>query len=320
MKSNETPKTLLEVIRYFSDERVAFEYMRDRRWPNGVTCPRCGSDRVHFIDSRMIWRCNGCVKQFSVKVGTIFEDSPIKFSKWLPAMWLIANCKNGISSYELARDLQVTQKTAWFMLHRIRLAMQSGSFDKPLSGEVEADETFIGGKFANMHVSKRAKIRASGTKGRGPVDKMAVMGLLERHGDVRVFVLPSTNVQHIGTQVRAHVMKGSKLYTDNWAAYKTLRHEYDHQWVSHMDEYVRGNVHTNGLENFWSLLKRSIKGTYVSVDPWHLFRYCDEQAFRFNLRKVTDGERFSEVVSKVAGKRLTYNELTGKVLAAEITA
>lgn len=185
MSKAQDPQTLLEVIVLFADEQRAFECIRDRRWPNGVSCPRCGCDRVKFMESRKVWNCNGCRKQFTAKTGTIFEDSPISFGKWLPAMWLIANAKNGISSYELHRDLKVTQKTAWFMLHRIRLAMQTGSFEK-LSGTVEADETFIGGKFSNMHLTKRAKIRASGAKGRGPVDKMAVMGLLERHGEVRV--------------------------------------------------------------------------------------------------------------------------------------
>lgn len=310
-----TPQTLLEVITIFQDERKAFECIRDRRWPNGVTCPRCGSDRIKFMESRTVWNCNGCRKQFTAKTGTIFEDSPIPFSKWLPAMWLIANAKNGISSYELHRDLKVTQKTAWFMLHRIRLAMQTGTFEK-LSGEVEADETFIGGKVKNMSLSKRKTFREAKT-GRGSVDKMAVMGLLERHGEVRVMVLPSTNMKHIQGNVRLHVMQGSKLYTDSWGAYRGLDSDYDHQWVSHLETYVRDRVHTNGIENFWSLLKRSLKGTYVSCDPWHLFRYCDEQAWRYNNRKMNDGARFQIVTSMAFGKRLTYAELTGKVQVPE---
>lgn len=177
------PESLMEVIIHFSDERVAFDYLVKRRWENGVTCPRCHSEKVHLIESRMIWRCNGCRRQFSVKVGTIFEDSPIKLGKWLAAMWLIANCKNGISSYELGRAIKVTQKSAWHMNHRIRMAMENGSIELGSgSGEIESDESFIGGLAKNMHYDKRL----SHEELSGGLGKTIVMGLIER-GRERAF-------------------------------------------------------------------------------------------------------------------------------------
>jgi len=254
-----------------------------------------------------LWQCKGCKKQFSVKVGTIFEDSPIGMDKWLSAVWMLVNCKNGKSSYELARDLGVTQKTAWFMLHRLRLAMQTGTFEK-LSGEVEADETFIGGKARNMHKKKREeKIH-----GRGSSGKVAIMGLLERPGEVRAKVVPDTKSRTLQVEVRENVEPGSAVYTDALRSYKGLDPEYVHQVVDHAEKYAEGKVHVNGLENFWSLLKRCFNGTYVSVEPFHLFRYLDEQAFRFNEREGEDADRFKKALGSVAGRRLTYSELTGK--------
>ncbi|QIN81689.1 IS1595 family transposase [Rubrobacter tropicus] len=305
------PKTLLEAIRYFADLDVATEYVAKLRWPEGPVCPKCGvvDPKHYFLKTRRVWKCRACKKQFSVKVGTIFEDSPLGLDKWLPAVWLIANCKNGISSYELARDLGVTQKSAWFMLHRIRLAMQTGTFEK-LSGQVEADETFIGGKARNMHKSKRAE-KITGTGGSG---KVAVMGLLERHGEVRTKVVPDTRSRTLQVEVRENVEPGSEVHTDALKSYRGLDPEYVHNVVDHAERYVDGHVHTNGLENFWSLLKRGIKGTYVSVEPYHLFRYLDEQAFRFNEREGVDGERFQKALGSVAGRRLTYDELTGKAV------
>ena len=223
-------------------------------------------------------------------------------------MWLIANCKNGISSYELARNLGIQQKSAWFMLHRIRLAMQSGSIEK-LSGHVEADETFISGKARNMHKSKRAEK----TTGRGSSAKVAVMGLLERHGEVRTKIVPDTRSRTLQVEVRENVKPGSKVHTDALQSYRGLNAEYIHNVVDHAERYVDGHVHTNGSENFWSLLKRGIKGTYVSVEPYHLFRYLDEQAFRFNEREGNDADRFGKALGTVGGRRLTYNDLTGKM-------
>jgi len=304
------PKTLLEAIRYFSDPDVATAFFAGLRWPDGPVCPKCGvQDEDHYyLKSRRVWKCKACRKQFSVKVGTIFEDSPIGMDKWLPAMWMLVNCKNGISSHELARDLGVTQKTAWFMLHRIRLATKTGSFEK-LSGHVEADETFIGGKARNMHKSKREQK----IQGRGTVGKVAVMGLLERHGEVRTQIVPDTGSRTLQVEVRENLEPGSEVHTDALKSYRGLDSEYIHNVVDHAERYVDGHIHTNSLENFWSLLKRGIKGTYVGVEPYHLFRYLDEQAFRYNNRKGEDADRFVKTLESAAGRRLTYEEVTGKV-------
>ncbi len=287
------------------------------RWPNGVKCPTCGSEKVSFLANQCRWQCSTKhpKRQFSAKVGTIFEDSPIGLDKWLPVVWLLTNCKNGISSYEVARDLGVTQKTAWFMLQRVRLAMQAGSFWDKLEGEIEADETFIGGLARNMHKNKKAKITGTGGTGSG---KAVVMGLLDRHTrQVKIAHVPDVRGETLQPYVRKYVKGGSYVFTDAWVGYHGLDREYVHQVIDHAETYVKGNVHTNGIENFWSLLKRTLKGTYVSVEPFHLFRYLDEQAYRFNNRKANDGERFIRVLAGTKGKRLTYQNLIGK--AAPVT-
>ncbi len=304
------PKTLQEAILYFADPVNCREYLVARRWPNGVTCPRCGSQDVLFLEKYNRWHCREKhnAPQFTLKTGTIMEDSPIGLDKWMTAMWQIVNCKNGISSYEIHRALGITQKTAWFLDHRIRLALTSGSFEK-LTGEVEADETFIGGKARNMHVGKRQR-RITGTGGK---DKTAVMGIMERGGKVRTVVIANRKKKALQAEVKKHVEAGSALYTDALLSYEGLAGDYAHQVVDHAVQYVDGRVHTNGLENFWSLLKRGIAGTYVSVEPFHLFRYLDEQAYRFNNRKMNDAERFDMAVKGIVGKRLTFAEVTGKV-------
>src|SRR6266852_7839157 len=306
------PQTLMEAVRYFSDPDRSFRLLVKLRWPNGVACPICGTQRVSFLSTRRLWKCSQTNdrRQFSIKVGSIFEDSPLKLDKWLVAMWLIVNCKNGVSSYEVARDLHVTQQTAWFMLHRIRKAMQRGSFEKfGTDGPVEADETFIGGLARNMHKDKKAQ-KIHGTGGAG---KELVMGLLDREsGQVRVKHVANRKRDTLQEEVRANVEAGSELFTDELASYTGLDKDYVHDFVNHAEEYVKGKVHTNGIENFWSLLKRGLKGTYVSVEPFHLFRYLAEQAFRFNERKGNDGERFVSAMQGVTGKRVTYEKLTGK--------
>jgi transposase-like protein len=303
------PKTLQEAIIYFSDLDTCVTFMAQIRWADGVTCPYCEGKAVSYLSTRRIWKCMNkeCHRQFSVKVGTVMEDSPIGLDKWLSAVWLITNAKNGISSCEIARALSVTQKSAWFLLHRIRLAMQSGTFEK-LSGQVEVDETYIGGLARNMHRDRRAK-SITGTGGAG---KVAVMGLLERNGKVRAKVIANATSETLHAEVRGHVEAGAELFTDGWKGYSGLQRDYVHQVIDHAEKYVDGQIHTNGIENFWSLLKRGIKGTYVSVEPFHLFRYLDEQSFRFNTRKGKDADRFVEAVGSIAGKRLTYDELIGK--------
>ena len=259
------------------------------------------------------WQCGShhAKRQFSEKVGTIMEETVRSaLDKWLVAMWLIGNCKNGISSCEIARALGVTQKTAWFMDHRIRRSMQDDFYGSKLGGwwRNRSRRAFIGGKARNMHVSKRQR-RITGTGGN---DKTAVMGILERGGKVRATVVPNRRKGTLQAEVRKHVEAGAALYTDALLSYEGLAAEYAHQVVDHAVQYVDGRVHTNGLENFWSLLKRGISGTYVSVEPFHLFRYLDEQSFRFNNRKVTDADRFNMVLSGILGKRVTYSALTGK--------
>ncbi len=282
---NQEPKSLQEAIVYFSNPDNCIDYIAVRRWPNGVACPGCGATKVSFNANRRTWKCGShhSKREFSVKVGTIYEDSPISLDKWLTATWMLTNCKNGVSSYEIARDIKVTQKSAWFMLQRIRLAMQDDFFGSKLGGEVEVDETFIGGKARNMHVSER-KRRITGT---GTKDKTAVMGILERGGKIRATVVPSRRKAVLQEAVYKHVTAGAALYSDALMSYEGLATDYAHQVVDHATQYVDGRVHTNGLENFWSLLKRGISGTYVSVEPFHLHRYLDEQMFAFQQPQRT---------------------------------
>jgi transposase-like protein len=307
----DAPTTLQQAIIYFSDVKRCNDFMVSIRWADGqVRCPHCDSTNVVYLESVNRWKCYAkhSRAQFSLKVGTIFEDSPLGLDKWLTAVWLVVNCKNGISSYELARSLGVTQKTAWFMNHRIRLALQEG-FGK-LAGHVEVDETFIGGKARNMHIAQRTR-RITGT---GTKDKTAVMGILERGGKVRTAVVENRKKKTLQAEVHAHVEAGAALYSDALLSYDGLAGKYAHQVVDHAVEYVNGAVHTNGLENYWSLLKRGLNGTYVSVEPFHLFRYLDEQAFRYNNRQAAGGdfERFKVAASQVVGKRVMYAELIGK--------
>ena len=310
------PKTLQEAIVYFADPDTAFATMVRFRWPDGVVkCPTCGTEKVAFIRKRLVWECSEkhAKRQFSVKVGTVMEDSAIKLDKWLVAMWLICNAKNGISSYELSRSIGVTQKSAWFMLHRIRLAMQSNDGGK-IGGDVEVDETYIGGKARFMTRERKRRIIRNG----GPFGgKVAVFGALQRGEDGTSKVV--TSVMNTPKQlkkaamqqlVRERVEEGSTVNSDSLKSYIGLDRDYIHNVIDHAEAYARGTVHTNGLENYWSLLKRMLKGTYVSVEPFHLFRYLDEQAFRFNMRKLSDAARFALTAGAVFGKRLTFAQLT----------
>ena len=312
MASANEPKTLQEAILYFQDLDNCQSYIVARRWPDGVTCPTCGRSDVRYLANQRRWECKAkhAKKQFSIKVGSIFEDSAISLDKWLCAVWLITNAKNGISSWEIHRSLGVTQKTAWFMLHRVRLGMQSKQGGK-LSGEVEVDESFIGGAARNMHGD--VKLRKLQGRHGGTVGKAIVAAVLERGGKVRTKVIEKRKKKQLQSLVRENVEAGSALYSDALKSYEGLGGEFAHQVIDHAVAYVDGAVHTNGLENFWSLLKRGINGTYVSVEPYHLFRYLDEQSFRFNNRlDMNDAERFSMVVSQLAGKRLTWKDLIGK--------
>ena len=319
------PQTLQDAIKFFADYENCRQFMIAVRWADGrVRCPYCESQKVTYLEKARLYRCyeKHPKQKFSLKIGTVFEDSPIPLEKWLPATWLLASCRNGISSYEIHRALGVTQKSAWFMMHRIRLAMQTGSFQKFGGGEnseVEVDEAYIGGKMKNMHMRKRIKLTKEGNDPNA--SKTIVMGFLDREQrKVRTTIVPNTSRATLQAQVLKHVAEDSNIYTDEAGAYRTLgQKNYVHEIVNHTKEYVRGRVHTNGLENFWSLLKRGLNGTYVAVEPFHLSRYLDEQMFRYNNRKdengrkLTDAERFGLVLSQVVGKRLTFAEVTGKV-------
>jgi len=320
MATSTWPKTLQAAIVYFSNPETAFAEMVKFRWPDGVVkCPACGSENVYFTKSRRVWECKEkhLKRQFSVKIGSVMEDSPLGIDKWLIAMWLISSAKNGISSYELARSIGVTQKSAWFMLHRIRLAMQD-EYGGKLGGTVEVDETFIGGRARNMHSAKKARLGIS--QHRSMTGKVAVMGLLERHSKdghsrVRLQGLDGRQKRVLQDNVRRMVEVGATINTDELPSYQGLdKSGFVHNVINHAEQYVDGQVHTNGMENFWSLLKRTLKGTYVSVEPFHLFRYLDEQAFRFNSRKMTDAARFAKAAASVFGKRLTFTALTGNAL------
>lgn len=267
-----TPKTLQAAIKHYSDEQVCIDAVARLRWPNGPECPACGHKEHYYLKTQRRWKCKECYKQFTVKLGTVFEDSPISLTKWLPALWMLCNCKNGISSYELARDLGVSQKAAWFMLQRLRLALQDGSVMKMggKGGAVESDETFVGGKAKNMHASHRAQFKSARestmTGDANLVNKTAVWGVLDRESrKVRATVVPKVNREALQTAVLDQVALGSKVYTDEARVYRSLPNDYIHEFVNHVEKYVNGQVHTNGLENFWSLLKRGLNGTYVAV-------------------------------------------------------
>lgn len=294
------PTNLLEAIRYFSDLDVATKFVADLRWPDGPVCPRCGATEHSYVSTRRLWKCKTCKRQFSVKVGTIFEDSALGLDKWLPAIWLAANSKNGISSHELARSLGTTQKSAWFMLHRIREAMRRGSIEK-FSGEVEIDETFVGARAAKMNARQRARRKG----------KTVVVGAAQRGGEIRASVVADARGDTLHQHVLGAVEREATVYTDAAPAYRSLwEYGFRHSTVNHDARYVDGDTHTNTLENFWSVLKRSLYGTYISVDPIHLNRYLDERTLAYNLRKLTDYDRFAAVLGTSFGRRLTWLELT----------
>jgi transposase-like protein len=319
-KAMSEPKSLQEAILYFSDPVNCREYLVARRWMNGVVCPRCQSKNVLFLEKYNRWHCREKhdAPQFTLKTGTIFEDSPIGLDKWLTAMWMIVNAKNGVSSHEIKRSLKVAQKTAWFMLHRIRLSLKE-TYDATKFGgpdtEVETDETFIGGRKKNMHADKKLRYEQRG----GAQGKTAVMGVLDRDlRKVRAKIVPNVKRETLQAEIMKEVKYGSRVYTDDAVAYNELRSRFVHGVVNKTESYVRGQVHVNGMENFWSLLKRGLNGTYVAVEPFHLERYLDEQIFRYNNRAtkdnpLDDSDRFDLAVRQIVGKRLTYAELTGKV-------
>lgn len=317
------PKSLQEAILYFAKPENCREYLVARRWPDGVICPRCGSQNVLFLEKYNRWHCRDKhpAPQFTLKTGTVMEDSPIGLDKWLTAMWLVVNCKNGISSWEIHRSLGITQKTAWFLLHRIRLALGQNPEEKMGgNGPIEIDETHIGPNTRKMHANKRLAMAMNRRD-----KKVAIMGMLDRESrQVRAKVVPNVKRETLLNEILEQIDKGSEIYTDRYSGYDNLSaDDYIHETVNHVEEYVRGQVHTQGIENFWSLLKRGLRGTYVAVEPFHLDRYVGEQIFRFNNRAtkdnpLNDADRFALAVSQIADKRLTYAELTGKLGSTEM--
>ena len=326
----ERPKTLQQAIQHFSDEQVCIDAVAKMKWPDGAYCPACLAKEPYYLKTQKRFKCRDCRRQFSVKLGTIFEDSPIPLQKWLPAMWMICNCKNGVSSWELHRALGVTQKSAWFMLHRLRLAMKGYDLGTKLGGKddggaVEVDEAFFAPKPKNMHRDKRERYQRENASETGGLNKTIVVGLLDRETkQIRAKRIPNVKRETLQEQILKNVKFGSKVYTDDAVPYNRLNWHYVHEVVNHANEYVRGQVHTNGLENFWSLFKRHLRGTYVAVEPFHLDRYLDEQVYRFNNRgskeiPMDDYARFEKALGQVAHKRLTYAELTGKTDEAKTT-
>jgi hypothetical protein len=321
-------KTLTDAIRYFTNPDNCIDYLAVRRWPKGVSCPTCSREDVSFVPSRRVWQCKTRhpKAQFSIKTGTILEDSPLGLEKWLPVMWMVANRKNGVSSWEIHRSLGVTQKTAWFMLHRIRLGMKNetaGKLGGEGGGSVEADETFVGPDPRKMHKDRRARILAIAgndrSKNHRAPGKTIVMGMLDRNKrQVRSMVVPDVKRATLQDKIVNNVEGGAHVITDDFPSYRYARAEkFSHDVIDHVEGYVKGQIHTNGIENFWSLLKRGLRGTYVAVEPFHLDRYIDEQVFRFNNRATkdnprNDADRFSLLCSQIVGKRLTYAELTAK--------
>lgn len=313
------PQTLSEAVRYYSDEQTCIDLLAALRWPSGeILCAGCGEiENTIWLANQKRWKCRGCKKQFSVKVGTIFQDSPIDLSKWMVVVWMLANCRNGVSSYEIKRTIGVSQKCTWHMLHRIRAAMTDRTAEKlGLNAPIEVDETFVGGRVRNMHRSRRVP-SLNYQAGNG---KAIVMGMLERGGKVRAKVIADRKLHNMRPLLDASVHPGSHLITDEYTNYPFLAKENDyvHEIINHIEGYVRGHIHTNGIENFWSCLKRCLGGTYIAVEPFHLDRYVTEQVFRFNLRKkeYSDLDRFKAVLKDVVGRRLTYAELTGKLSPA----
>jgi transposase-like protein len=313
------PKTLMEAVRYYSDEQVCIDTVAAMRWPDGKPiCPKCGveeGNRKHYwLATQRRWKCYACRKQFSVKVNSLFEDSPLGLDKWLVALWMLCNCKNGVSSHEIARELDIAQQHAWHLLHRLRVALQLPD-DGKLGGIVEADECFIGGKIKNMHKSKKPKGTGFSGIAVGGMAKTIVVGTLERNGRVRAQVTADRSQSTIHPLIAANVAKDATLVTDEWGGY--VGSTPIHEVINHAVEYVNGHIHTNGIENFWSLLRRALGGTYVSVEPIHLQAYIHEQVFRFNLRsrkdeKITNADRFALALANTAGQRLTWKTLTGK--------
>jgi len=295
--------SIIELMEAFPDEQSCVDHLTAIRWRNGEYCPYCGGTELYHFSDRRNHKCKACKARFSIKVGTIFEDTKLPLRKWFLAMWLITSHKKGIASTTLAKDLGVTQKTAWFMTQRLRYAIRTKSFNAPLEGTIEADEMYHGGRERNKHASKRTGGKQGGS------GKVAVLGLLQREGELRTTIAPDTKGETLQGIIKANVVPGSALMTDSHHAFRRLGSIYDHERVNHtLGEYVRGSFHTNGIESVWALFKRQIIGTHHFLSAKHFGRYLGEMTWRFNNRSIGEGNRVNALL-ELANGRLTYKEL-----------
>lgn len=301
-------KTLPQMFAAFPTEQTAIDHLTALRWANGKFCPLCGNadeKKIGTLAGTNTHKCYACRKRFSIKVGTIFQDTKLPLRTWFAAIWMITNHPKGIASTTLATDLGITQKSAWFVLHRLRHAARTDSFNAPLSGEVEVDETFVGGREHNKHASKKT----GNKRGHSVELKTVVMGLVQRGGEIRAGVIDNVRAGTLRPIVERNVAKGATVFTDEHQGYNDLRHNYDHQRVNHRKgEYARGTATTNAVESLWALFKRQYHGTHHFISPKHMDAYLNEMTFRLNRRDLDKGQRVNGLLSQIEGP-LPYKAL-----------